>query len=145
MRDDTLEALAVRRIERAEAQIDNLHLLLNRPFDSADDRFDVGRQRLIEDLHRIERRIRRFLADRSRHRRAVAKIVEIDFALALSAHVNAAGYAANVRMRGIDAAINDRHAHAAPGEISKRSSCEGKHRKGSALPLISLRYEVRGH
>src|SRR5262245_13019843 len=113
----------MRRLGRAKAQVDHGRLSLRGDFDGADEAADVGGKRLPEDFDHHDLGVRDFLADGGSDRGAVAETIDVvvDEGPVLE-NPGAAGYAANVRMRGVDAAVDHRNADAVASEVSEKHS-----------------------
>src|SRR5262245_19370231 len=108
---------------RAKAQVDHGRSSLRGDFDGADEAADVGGERLPEDFDHDDLGLRNLLADGGGDRGAVAETIDVVVdERAILENSDAAGHAADVRMRRVDAAIDDGDAYALAGEVSEKHS-----------------------
>ena len=99
----------------AETQIDQRRLLRGRPADRLDQRASRRRERVMEHLHRKKRRVRRLLANRRGHGGSMPEpIGDVATDAAIVVKCDGTGDALDVRVRRVDAAVNDGNPHALP-------------------------------
>ena len=104
----------------AKAKIYDLHLLLDRPSESRFENLNRGYKAVGENLHGEQRRLGRLELQDSGERGAVSQGVAIvrglqHLALRTDAERHSAGDRADVRMGGVDAAIDERDTNARAG------------------------------
>jgi len=95
-------------VARTEAQIDQVHAILNRPIDGAKQWLDSRRERVVKNLHREDRRIGSLFANHRSYRGAVTQPVdEIVLLAAIRCDCDTACHTIYMRMIGMDAAVDD--------------------------------------
>ncbi len=102
-----IEGVRVRRVGRAEAQVDQPRLTRDRPLDGCDESNGRCRERAIEDLGREDLSVRRFFTNRRRDRGAVTQPVGVVCVeVATLVETCTIAHALHVRVGGVNAAVN---------------------------------------
>jgi len=120
-RDGSRQCGFVLLIRGAETQVDNVRALAQRPVDGAHERCGGRGQLAIEYLDREELRVGCFFSNRRCDCRAVTQPVRVVGMLAaISVDRDSFGDGLHMGMRGVHAAVDDGHAHAASGRRQLR-------------------------
>jgi hypothetical protein len=114
------QSLAVRRVRGAQAEIDDVRAGRGCPFDRQRERFSVRREVPMKQLHRNQLRVRCFLVDRRRDRGSVSDPVDRVVAFVRERLAGQNGSAIEMRMLGVDPAVEHRDRDAAPGSAGER-------------------------
>ena len=96
----------------AQAQIHEVHAMLAAPNQSAKNHADVRAEPPVKNLDRVQLGFRRFFANGARDSRAVPQPIDGVRAFASQSDFHGAGDVADMRMAGMDAAIDNRDLHA---------------------------------
>src|SRR4029450_1173180 len=115
------------RFAGAEAQIDQLHAVARRPFDCLSQPLDAGNERALEHFDRVELGLRRLLADSRGDCSSMPQAVqEIAGFVSVLRNPDAAGDTAYVRVRSMNAAVDDGDADPSPGFVRKEVRSAGR-------------------
>jgi len=109
--DSVFEGTPILRIQRSQAEIDDLNVMVEAPVDSPDDRTQAGGQFAIEDLDRNQIRIRIQVVNNRRDGRTVTKVIFVAGNHSIRADGDAIDDLAHVGMCATDAAIQNTDAH----------------------------------
>ena len=117
-RDRGFQNRTMPHVGRAEAEVDHGGAACGGLVDRANQRGDVGGERLPEHLDDKDVRVRRLLADGRGDGSAVAESIDVlVHQRAVLANADAARHAAHVRMGRVHAAVDDRDQDAFPGVL----------------------------
>ncbi len=122
-------------IGRSQTQIDDLDLPVDRPANRMNEHVGSGREIPVEDLDAEQIGARGLLPDGACDRRPVPQAVDAIVVLD-ECHIDTegAGDAANVRMRGVDAGVDDGDAYAQSSQRRQRGMVQPDRQAHGRLP-----------
>lgn len=116
--DNAEETVAMTWVLCAQAQIDQVHIVVAAPFERAKNHADVGAQPAVKDFYGVQLSVGRFFANRSGNRGAVPQPINRVWPFTGERDLDRAGDIAHVRMAGMNAAVNDRDLHRRKNDLT---------------------------
>ena len=108
-RDPFFKSRDVALTQRAEGKIDEVHMLVEAPVQRSQKNLTGGCQFAIKNLYCINFGSGRFFTNRSSDGGAVPKEIREQIVMAFGLYINTACNRANMRMMGVDSAVDGRY------------------------------------